>query len=244
MAAICNGLAAYGCFIPFGATFLNFITYAWGAVRLSALSHFRVIYIMTHDSIGLGEDGPTHQPVETLAVLRALPNMANWRPADGNEVSGAYYSALTTETRPSVIALSRQNLPHLEGSSIEGALKGRNLNLIELLTRISLGAYTLIKCENPVAILVGTGSEVSILVSAANILASQSIQVSVVSMPCWEVFESQGESYKRSVLIDGVPTLSLEAMSTFGWSKYAHVPLGMTNFGTSAPYMVKKRLLF
>ena len=132
MAAICNGLAAYGCFIPFGATFLNFITYAWGAVRLSALSHFRVIYIMTHDSIGLGEDGPTHQPVETMSALRALPNINNWRPADGNEVSAAYYSALTATESPSVIALSRQNLPQLEGSSIENALKGilQFLNII------------------------------------------------------------------------------------------------------------------
>jgi transketolase len=127
MAGICNGLAAYGCFIPFGATFLNFITYAWGSVRLSALSHFQVIYIMTHDSIGLGEDGPTHQPVETFAALRALPNIMNWRPADGNEVSGAYYAALAMSTRPSILALSRQNLPHLEGSSLESTLKGKEI---------------------------------------------------------------------------------------------------------------------
>lgn len=124
MAGIINGLAAYGLIIPFGATFLNFITYAWGAVRLSALSNLRCLYIMTHDSIGLGEDGPTHQPVETMAALRALPNTHTWRPADGNEVSGAYLAALSYTEGPSVLALSRQNLPQLPNSSIENTLKG------------------------------------------------------------------------------------------------------------------------
>lgn len=133
MAAVCNGLAAYGGFIPFGATFLNFITYAWGAVRLSSLSHLQVLYIMTHDSIGLGEDGPTHQPIETLVALRALPNMITIRPADGNEVSGAYYSALTRTDGPTVLCLSRQNLPHLPGTSIDYTLKGNLLFCIKLL---------------------------------------------------------------------------------------------------------------
>ena len=125
MLAINNGLAAYGCLIPFGATFLNFITYAWGAVRLTALSHLRSIMIMTHDSIGLGEDGPTHQPIETVAALRALPNMLTMRPADGNEVSGAYLAALENLYRPTTICLSRQALPQLQGSSIEKTLFGR-----------------------------------------------------------------------------------------------------------------------
>ncbi|RIB29001.1 thiamine diphosphate-binding protein [Gigaspora rosea] len=124
MSAAMNGLAAYGGIIPFGGTFLNFISYGLGAVRLSALSSFRVIYIMTHDSIGLGEDGPTHQPIETAAGLRALPNLLFLRPADGNEVSGAYLTAIKNLERPSVIALSRQNVPHLEGSSVENTIRG------------------------------------------------------------------------------------------------------------------------
>jgi transketolase len=123
MAAICNGIAAYGGLIPFGATFLNFIGYAQGSFRLSALSHFRTLYIMTHDSIGLGEDGPTHQPVEILPLLRATPNCLTLRPADGNEVSGSYAVAIESSNRPSVLCLSRQNLPHLEGSSAEGVWK-------------------------------------------------------------------------------------------------------------------------
>jgi len=124
MAAVCNGLSAYGGFIPFGSTFLNFIGYALGAVRLSAISHFGVIYIMTHDSIGLGEDGPTHQPVETLMMLRAIPNLLVLRPADGNETSGAYAVALEKRHSPSVLALSRQVVPNLKGSSVDGVFKG------------------------------------------------------------------------------------------------------------------------
>ncbi|KAK1020124.1 Transketolase, partial [Friedmanniomyces endolithicus] len=124
MAAIMNGLAAYGTVIPAGGTFLNFVSYAAGAVRLSALSHQRVIYIATHDSIGLGEDGPTHQPIETLAHFRALPNFMVWRPADGNETSAAYYVALTSQNTPSLLALTRQNLPQLEGSTVANGIKG------------------------------------------------------------------------------------------------------------------------
>merc|ERR1711871_970268 len=124
MAAVCNGMAAHGGVLPYCATFLTFTGYALGAMRLSALSHFRVVYVMTHDSIGLGEDGPTHQPIETLATLRAMPNMLVIRPADGNETSGAYAVALEDATRPSTIALSRQKLPHLPGTSIEAVARG------------------------------------------------------------------------------------------------------------------------
>lgn len=124
MAGMMNGMACYGTIIPYGGTFLNFVSYAAGSVRLSALSHVRAIYVATHDSIGLGEDGPTHQPIETLAHFRALPNLMVWRPADGNEVSAAYYLALTSKSTPSIIALSRQNLPQLENSSIANAIKG------------------------------------------------------------------------------------------------------------------------
>ncbi|ORX99058.1 transketolase [Basidiobolus meristosporus CBS 931.73] len=220
MAAICNGIAAYGGFIPFCSTFLNFISYALGASRLSALSHLRVIYVMTHDSIGLGEDGPTHQPIETLASLRATPNTLVFRPADGNEVSGAYLAAIQNKHRPSVLALSRQNLPHLEGSSIENTLKG---------------AYVLSDVPEPEIVLVATGSEVSICVEAAKELAASGVKARIVSMPSMELFDQQELAYKESVFPRNVPVLSVEAMTTFGWGKYAHASIGMTTFGASAP---------
>jgi len=222
MAAILNGLAAYGAVIPFGATFLNFISYALGAVRLSALSEERVLYIMTHDSIGLGEDGPTHQPIETLASLRALPNINVIRPADGNEVSAAYVTALESTNTPTVICLTRQNICQLPGSSIEKALRG---------------AYVLDNDPaEPQIVLVGTGSEVEICLDAAAALAKLSLQARVVSMPSWELFDAQPESYRQSVFPVGVPVLSVEALSTFGWQKYAHTQVGMSTFGASAPY--------
>ncbi|EPZ32051.1 Transketolase domain-containing protein [Rozella allomycis CSF55] len=221
MAAIVNGLAAYGGLIPFGATFLNFITYAWGAVRLSALSHLKTIYIMTHDSIGLGEDGPTHQPIETVAALRALPNMLTIRPADGNETSGAYAIALEYNG-PSTLCLTRQNVPHLKNSSIENTMKG---------------GYILNDVENPQVILVGTGSEVSLCVETAEYLKDKlNIKARVVSMPCVELFEKQSNEYKKKVFSAQVPVVSVEAMSTLGWHKYSHFPIGIDTFGASAPY--------
>jgi transketolase len=223
MAAISNGIAAYGALIPFNATFLNFIGYAMGAVILSALSHLRVIYIMTHDSIGLGEDGPTHQPVDKFMACRLVPNLLFIRPADGNEVSAAYYAAISNEKRPSVLALSRQGLPQLEGSSIEKALKG---------------AYVLSdsSSQKPDVILVGTGSEVSICVDAAKTLdKDKKVSVRVVSMPCWELFEEQSKQYKDSVFLPSVPVVSIEAGVTLGWSKYATLSLGIDRFGISAP---------
>lgn len=219
MFAIGNGIFAYGGLIPFTSTFLNFISYGMGAVRLAALSHFQQIFIMTHDSIGLGEDGPTHQPIETLAALRAMPNLLTIRPADGNEVSGAYLVALENKNRPSVLALSRQNLPQLEGSSIEAVKKG---------------AYILSGPEDPALVLVSTGSEVSLIVEVAKKLSNKSIRV--VSMPCQELFDEQPESYKRSVLPAGVPVLSVEAACTFGWQKYATHTIGIDTFGSSGPY--------
>lgn len=219
MFAFLNGLTAYGGIIPFGGTFLNFLTYGWGAARLSALSHLRVIYVMTHDSIGLGEDGPTHQPIETLALTRATPNMLTMRPADGNETSGAYLVALQQLTRPSVIALSRQNLPQLKGSSVEAVLKG---------------AYTLQSDEHPEVILIATGSEVCIAVEAAGLLSKKNIQSRVVSMPCSEIFDEQSEEYKKEVLIPGVPVVSIEALTTFGWDRYSHTHVGLNSFGSSA----------
>lgn len=218
MFAFLNGLSAYGGIVPYGGTFLNFLTYGWGAARLSALGHLRVLYIMTHDSIGLGEDGPTHQPIETLALTRATPNMLTFRPADGNETSGTYLAALGNLTRPSVIALSRQNLPHLEGSSIESVLKG---------------AYILSTEKNPQIVIVATGSEVCIAVEAAKTLSHKNIAVQVVSMPCSELFDEQSPEYKKEIFPLGVPVLAVEALGTFGWERYSHSQVGMHTFGSS-----------
>ncbi|KAL4949979.1 Transketolase, thiamine diphosphate binding domain-containing protein [Aspergillus filifer] len=222
MAAIMNGLAAYGTVIPASGTFLNFVSYAAGAVRLSALSRVRAIHIATHDSIGLGEDGPTHQPIETLAHFRALPNCMVWRPADGNETSAAYYSALTSKHTPSILALTRQNLPQLENSTIESALKG---------------AYPVLEAPNAAVTIISTGSEVSICIDAATYLQkNHGIVARVVSVPCFEVFDAQPKEYKLKVLPDGIPVLSVEVCSTMGWERYSHEQFGLNRFGASGPY--------
>ncbi|ODV57850.1 transketolase TKL1 [Ascoidea rubescens DSM 1968] len=222
MGAIMNGIAAYGYNLkPYGGTFLNFVSYAAGALRLSALSGHPVIWVATHDSIGLGEDGPTHQPIETLAHFRAIPNLMVWRPADGNETSAAYLKAISTNKTPSVIALTRQNIPQLEGSSIEKALKG---------------GYTLVKTEYPDIILVSTGSEVSLCVEAAKHLKEEkNINANVVSLPDFYSFDEQSDEYKLSVFPNGVPILSVEVLSTVGWSKYSHAQFGIDRFGASGP---------
>src|SRR5262245_59074026 len=207
MEAVMNGLAAYGTIIPFGGTFFNFVSYAAGAVRLAALSKFRTITVATHDSIGLGEDGPTHQPIETLAHFRALPNMMVWRPADGNETSAAYYMALTSKSTPSILALTRQNLPQLEGSTIEKAIKG---------------GYVALENHNANVTLVSTGSEVSLCLEAVKTLKEKGVTARVVSLPCNEVFDAQSKEYRLSVIPDGIPTMSVEVMSTLGWEKYSH----------------------
>ncbi|KIY51110.1 transketolase [Fistulina hepatica ATCC 64428] len=221
MGAIANGLHAYGGIVPFVATFLNFVSYAVGALRLSALSHHQVIWIATHDSIGLGEDGPTHQPVETAAHLRAIPNLAFWRPADGNETSAAYLVALQSKGTPSVLSLSRQNLPNLEASSIELAAKG---------------GYVVHEEEGEDLTIVSSGSEVSIALEAAAKLKAEGIKSRVVSLPCWFVFDQQPADYRLSVLRSGAPILSLEAFSTLGWQKYSHEQYGLKGWGASGPY--------
>lgn len=218
MAALCNGIAAYGGFIPFCATFLNFTGYALGSVRLSALSKFRVVYVMTHDSIGLGEDGPTHQPVEMLGSLRSMPNMFVFRPCDGNEVAGSYAEALELKKSPSVLALSRQGCPILSGSDAGKVCKG---------------AYVLQDSPNPNVILVGTGYEVGLCVAAKAIM--EDLSVRVVSFPCWEFFESQSEEYRNSVFLEGVPTLSVETASRQGWERYAHAHVSLERYGMSGP---------
>ncbi|KIJ17336.1 transketolase [Paxillus involutus ATCC 200175] len=221
MGAIANGLSAYGGIVPFVATFMNFVSYAAGAVRLSALSKHQVIWVATHDSIGLGEDGPTHQPVETAVHLRAIPNLDFWRPADGNETSASYLVALQSTETPSVLSLSRQNLPNLEGSTIERAARG---------------GYVLHEVEGEALTIVSSGSEVSIALEAASKLKAEGIKVRIVSLPCWSVFDRQDAQYRLSVLRSGAPILSLEALTTTGWQKYSHEQYGLPAWGASGPY--------
>ncbi|KAG6334001.1 hypothetical protein ID866_5084 [Astraeus odoratus] len=221
MGAIANGLSAYGGIIPYVGTFLNFVSYAAGAVRLSALSKHQVIWVATHDSIGLGEDGPTHQPIETAVHLRSIPNLDFWRPADGNETSAAYLVALKSKETPSVISLSRQNLPNLEGSSIDRAARG---------------GYVLYDVEGEDLTLVSTGSEVAIALEAAHKLKAEGVKARIVSLPCWSVFDKQDREYRLSVLRSGAPILSLEALSTVGWQKYSHEQYGLSGWGASGPY--------
>ena len=220
MAAIANGMCAYGGVRPFVATFLNFLGYALGAARVSALSRFPVLYIMTHDSIWLGEDGPTHQPVEMLESCRAIPNMQVIRPADGKETVGAYRAALGTSTTPTVIALSRQSLPQLAGTDADKVLRG---------------AYAVNAVDAPALVIVATGSEVALSLDAAAQLAAQGTPTRVVSMPCMSLFDAQDMAYKLSVFPEGRPVLSVEASGPDGWAKYSHAQICMTRFGASGP---------
>ncbi|KII88745.1 hypothetical protein PLICRDRAFT_54575 [Plicaturopsis crispa FD-325 SS-3] len=221
MGAIANGIHAYGGFVPFVSTFLNFVSYAAGAIRLSALSKHQVIWVATHDSIGLGEDGPTHQPIETAIHFRSIPNLAFWRPADGNETTASYIWALNAKTTPSILSFSRQNLPQLEGSTVENALRG---------------GYVVHEEQGEDLTIVSTGSEVSIALEAAGKLKAQGLKVRVVSLPSWFVFDQQDQQYRLSVLRSGAPILSLEAYSTAGWAKYSHEQYGLPAWGASGPY--------
>jgi len=228
MGAICNGIALHNSgLIPYGATFLVFTDYMRAAIRLSALAQVGVLWVMTHDSIALGEDGPTHQPVETIASLRAIPGLTVIRPADGNETSGAYKVAIENalQNRPTLMAFSRQGLTNLAASSIEG---------------VSKGAYTVIECDGtPDLILIGTGSEVGLCVDAAAALTAEGKKVRVVSMPAWDLFEAQDAAYKESVLPKAVTKrLSVEAGISMGWCKYVGSDgdtVSIDRFGASAP---------
>lgn len=218
MVAVSNGIFAHGGLRPYCATFLVFTGYCLGAIRLSALSKFGLIFIMTHDSIGLGEDGPTHQPVETLETLRSLPNLLVCRPADGNETSAAYKLALQRIATPTVICCSRSTVPSLVTSSIDKAC---------------MGAYAVVEEENPALIIIATGSEVGPCLKAAVSLKEDGIATRVISMMCQEVFLEQSKEYQRSILPGTVPTLSVEAASTTGWCRFSHAQIGMTTFGAS-----------
>ncbi|MDF2386970.1 transketolase [Nostoc ellipsosporum NOK] len=228
MGAICNGIALHSSgLIPYGATFLIFTDYMRASIRLSALSQAGVIWVMTHDSIGQGEDGPTHQPIETLASLRAIPNLTVIRPADGTETSGAYKVAIerAKQNAPTLLAFTRQNVPNLAGTSIEGVTKG---------------GYTVLDSDGtPELIIIATGSEVSLAVTAAEKLTAEGKKVRVVSLPAWDLFEAQDAAYKESVLPKAVTKrLSVEAGASFGWHKYVGTEgdtVSIDRFGASAP---------
>ncbi len=219
MGAIMTGMALHGGVLPVGGTFLVFSDYMRAAVRLAALSGAKVIYSWTHDSVGVGEDGPTHQPVEHVMSLRTMPGLRVIRPADANEVAGAWQVAVDGEG-PTALVLTRQSVPVLEGTGAEP---------------VARGAYVLRTAADPEVVLIGTGSEVSLCVDAAARLVDEGVSVTVVSMPSWELFEEQGPEYRDSVLPPGVPALSVEAGVTLGWARYADDSIGIDRFGASAP---------
>ncbi|MDX1511188.1 MAG: transketolase [Nitriliruptorales bacterium] len=223
MGAVANGMSLYGGFIPYAATFLIFTDYARPAIRLSALMGRKVIWVMTHDSVGLGEDGPTHQPIEHLASLRAIPNLQVIRPADGEEVGQAWQAALTHDG-PSVLALTRQGVPHIGDKPADA---------------VARGGYVIHEEADPDVVLIGTGSEVHLALEAVDLLEEHAISARVVSLPCWERFSEQDEDYRASVLGEGVPRVAVEAASTFGWERWvgdSGAIVGLDRFGASAPY--------
>jgi len=232
MGAIVNGLAAHGGFIPYGSTFLIFSDYMRPSIRLAALMGLHVIHVFTHDSLALGEDGPTHQPVEQLASLRAIPGLTLLRPADANETAVAWKVAIETRERPVLLALSRQDLPTLDRSRYASAEGVRR------------GAYVLSDAANvaPSLILIGTGSEVALVVAAAERLSAEGIAVRCVSMPSWDLFERQPKSYRDAVLPPDVKArLAVELGVSQGWQRYvgdAGDVVSIDRFGASAPAAV------
>ena len=224
MAAAMNGMALHGGIIPYGGTFLVFSDYCRNAIRLSAIQRQRVIYVMTHDSIGLGEDGPTHQPVEHVMSLRMIPNLDVYRPCDTIETAECWALALDTEDRPALLALSRQNLPQLRTSISE------NMS--------AKGAYRLRAAKGARrVVLLATGSEVALAITVADRLESEGIGADVVSMPCWERFEEQDDAYRADILPEGLLHVSIEAGVTLGWERYTPggIRIGIDSFGASAP---------
>ena len=225
MSAIMNGITLHGGYIPFGATFLTFSDYSRNALRMAALMKLRSIFVFTHDSIGLGEDGPTHQSVEHVSSMRLIPNLDNWRPCDTVESAVAWGAAVRRKDGPSTLIFSRQNLPYQERSN-------------ETIANIFRGGYVLNDVADAKAILIATGSEVELAVAAASALASEGIQVRVVSMPSTDVYDRQDAAYKASVLTKGVPRVAIEAGVTSFWYKYVGLEgdvVGIDTFGESAP---------
>jgi transketolase len=224
MCAMVNGMAAHGGLIPFGSTFFVFTDYCRSAIRMAALMNVHSLFVFTHDSVGLGEDGPTHQPVEHLMALRAIPHLTDFRPADANETAACWQLALERK-RPSFMALSRQDLPVLDNEKYkvhEGVKKG---------------AYALDSSGKDI-ILIATGSEVSLIVKAAEELKAAGISASVISMPSFRIFDEQDAAYKASLLPEATPKIAVEAGATMGWYKYiGHngAVIGLDRFGASAP---------
>jgi len=226
MAAAMNGMALHGGIVPYGGTFLAFSDYCRPSIRLAALMGIRVVFVMTHDSIGLGEDGPTHQPVEHFASLRAMPRLLAMRPADGVETAEAWHIALSSTTRPSLLMLSRQNLATLRTVHTHDNLTAR-------------GAYELAGAENAKVTLLSSGAEVEIAMDARELLAKDGIAARVVSMPCWALFEEQPATYRDSVLGPGTVKVAVEAGVRLGWDRYIGPDgafVGMHSFGASGPY--------
>jgi len=227
MAAAMNGMALHGGIIPYSGTFLVFSDYCRPAIRLAALMGIRVIHVMTHDSIGLGEDGPTHQPVEQLAALRAIPNLLVFRPADAVETIECWQLALEHKNRPSVLALTRQNLPQLRR-----ALDTEN--------RCAAGAYEIAPADGKVDVsLFATGSEVSLAIEAQKLLAAKGVSARVVSVPCFELLAEAPEAARRAVIGSARVNVGVEAAVRQGWDAVigsAGAFIGMSSFGASAPY--------
>ncbi|HEX4861087.1 MAG TPA: transketolase [Rhizomicrobium sp.] len=226
MCAAMSGMALHGGIVPYGGTFLCFSDYCRPSIRLAALMGIRVVYVMTHDSIGLGEDGPTHQPVEHFAALRAIPNLLVFRPADGVETAEAWGIALANEKRPSLLMLSRQSLSTVRTMHTDDNLTAK-------------GAYELVGAENAKVTLLATGSEVEMAVKAREMLGQEGIAARIVSMPCWDLFEEQPATYRDSVLGQGTVKVAVEAGVRLGWDRYIGPKggfVGMHSFGASGPY--------
>jgi transketolase len=222
MGGILTGMSLHGGVIPIGGTFFVFSDYMRGSVRLAALSQAKVIYFWTHDSVGLGQDGPTHQPIEQLAAMRAMPGLRVIRPADANESAQALRVAIERDG-PTALILSRQNVPVLRSTETMAA-------------QLEKGAYVLVGgTDDPDVVLIGTGSEVSVCVSAAQLLTTEGVTARVVSMPSWDLFEEQDDDYQDEVLGAGAPILSVEAAASFGWSRWADDSVAIDHYGASAP---------
>ena len=232
MAAVMNGLALHGGFIPYGGTFLTFSDYSRNALRMAALMKLRVIHVFTHDSIGLGEDGPTHQSIEHAASLRLIPGLDVWRPCDTAETTVAWACAIENKHRPSALLLSRQNLPYAPKSGLDGIAKGAYV----LAEPSEVGLR-----KKAQAVIIATGSEVQLALHAQQQLAQQGVAVRVVSMPSTTVFDRQSAAYKSSVLLcdskgRGVPRVAVEMGVTDGWWKYGCAAVvGIDTYGESAP---------
>ena len=221
MAAAMNGITLHGGYRAYGGTFLVFSDYLRPSLRLAALMGVPTVFVFTHDSIALGEDGPTHQPIEHLMSLRVIPNLWVIRPADANETAVAWKMALQRREGPTALVLTRQAVPVLSGVERAG---------------VERGGYVISEVPQPQGCIVATGSEVSLALEAQALLLQQGIAVRVVSLPCWEAFEGQPQAYRDSVLPPSLPTLAVEAGASLGWERYADAVLGIDHFGASAPY--------